>query len=311
MHPAYSVIFFTTASGAGYGLLVLMGLLNALGMLPADRWFGLTGFIISLGLITFGLLSSTFHLGRPERAWRALSQWQTSWLSREGVLAIFTYIPAGLFAIGWVFLEQITGLWMVMGVLAALGAITTVFCTSMIYASLKAIPAWTHSLVSPIYLVLGLATGSLILDAMLRTYGTPVTGLTLVGLAALIISLFLKLSYWKAIDNAPQETDLASATGLGAIGTIRVLDKPHTSENYLQQEMGFKVARKHAEKLRRIAIATLFVVPILLIQLAYVVPQLASAAAVLAIMTAGIGAVTERWLFFAEAKHVVMTYYDI
>ncbi|MBT4940732.1 MAG: dimethyl sulfoxide reductase anchor subunit, partial [Rhodospirillaceae bacterium] len=101
MHPAYSVIFFTAASGAGYGLLGLMGVLNAGGYLPSDKWFGLTGFFLALGLITFGLLASTFHLGHPERAWRALTQWRSSWLSREGVLAVLTYVPAGLFAIGW------------------------------------------------------------------------------------------------------------------------------------------------------------------------------------------------------------------
>jgi sulfite dehydrogenase (quinone) subunit SoeC len=310
MHPAYSVIFFTTASGAGYGLLALIGIFNAGGYLPADRWFGLTGFILALGLITFGLLSSTFHLGHPERAWRAFSQWRTSWLSREGVLAVLNYIPAGLFAIGWVFLEQTTGFWMVMGILAALGAAITVYCTSMIYASLKAIPAWTHALVSPLYLVLGLATGGLILDAMLRVYGAPINGMSVLCLLALVVALALKLKYWQAIDNAPQETDLASATGLGDIGTVRVLDKPHTSENYIQQEMGFKVARKHGKKLRRIAATLLFILPTILVAVTLVAPSLAIAAAVLAVIAAAIGIVTERWLFFAEAKHVVITYYE-
>ena len=310
MHPAYSVIFFTTASGAGYGLLALMGLLNAGGYLPADKWFGLTGFILALGLITLGLLSSTFHLGHPERAWRAFSQWRTSWLSREGVIAVLTYVPAGLFAIGWVFLEQTDGLFMAMGVLAAIGAAITIYCTSMIYASLKAIPAWTHALVPPVYLVLGLATGGLLLNAMLHIWGTPLNGLTILCLAALILALVLKLKYWQAIDSAPQETDLASATGLGDIGIVRVLDKPHTSENYLQQEMGFKVARKHAEKLRRIAVATLFILPIILVSVTLLVQSLTVAIALLAVIAAAIGIITERWLFFAEAKHVVMTYYD-
>ncbi|MCK5623016.1 MAG: dimethyl sulfoxide reductase anchor subunit, partial [Alphaproteobacteria bacterium] len=106
MHPAFSVIFFTTASGAGYGLLVWLGVFGALGLLPPDRWFGVTAFGLAFGLVTAGLLSSTFHLGHPERAWRALTQWKTSWLSREGVVAVLTYIPTGLYAIGWIFLER-------------------------------------------------------------------------------------------------------------------------------------------------------------------------------------------------------------
>ena len=78
MHPAYSVIFFTTASGAGYGVLIWMALLAATGAVAPSPPVGITGFVIALGLITLGLLSSTFHLGHPERAWRALTQWRSS-----------------------------------------------------------------------------------------------------------------------------------------------------------------------------------------------------------------------------------------
>ena len=98
MHPAYSVILFTTASGAGYGLLVWLALGGMLGLVPAERWLGIVGFGLAFALITAGLLSSTAHLGRPERAWRAFSQWRSSWLSREGVMAVATYVPAGLLA---------------------------------------------------------------------------------------------------------------------------------------------------------------------------------------------------------------------
>jgi len=93
MNPAYSVIFFTTASGAGYGLLALLGLIGALTGAPLPPLFALVAIVFALALITAGLLSSTFHLGHPERAWRALSQWRTSWLSREGIAAILTYPP--------------------------------------------------------------------------------------------------------------------------------------------------------------------------------------------------------------------------
>src|SRR5262245_36428379 len=102
MHPAYSVILFTTASGAGYGLLVWLALARLLDLAPALRAFAVVAFALAFTLITAGLLCSTAHLGRPERAWRAFSQWRTSWLSREGLLALATYVPAGLLALGWV-----------------------------------------------------------------------------------------------------------------------------------------------------------------------------------------------------------------
>ena len=160
MHPAFSVIFFTTASGAGYGLLTLLGLFGALGILPATRDFGLAGFGTGLALVTAGLLSSTFHLGHPERAWRALTQWRTSWLSREGLMAVVTYAPVGLFAYGWLYLGRTEGVFAALGIIGALCCAGTVYCTAMIYASLRSIPHWSNRWVPPCYLLLGLATKS-------------------------------------------------------------------------------------------------------------------------------------------------------
>src|SRR6056297_2511505 len=111
MHPAYSVIVFTTASGAGYGLLALLGVWGMMGGHAPSTAFGLISGAVAFGLVTLGLLSSTYHLGRPERAWRAFSQWRSSWLSREGVAAVATYVPAGLFAIGWIFWGENGGIW--------------------------------------------------------------------------------------------------------------------------------------------------------------------------------------------------------
>src|SRR5688500_12203486 len=103
MHPAYSVILFTTASGAGFGLLIGLAAGVVLGLVPQSASFGVVGLGLALVLITAGLLASMLHLGRPERAWRAMSQWRTSWLSREGLAAIATYVPAGVLGFGWVF----------------------------------------------------------------------------------------------------------------------------------------------------------------------------------------------------------------
>jgi len=307
MHPAYSVIFFTTASGAGYGLLFLLGIFNAIGCLPQDRWFGLTSLGIALALITSGLLSSTFHLGHPERAWRAFSQWRTSWLSREGVASVLTYAPAGLFGIGWIFLEETQGIWAILGLLASLGAAVTVYCTGMIYASLKAIPAWNHKLVVPLYLVLGLATGAVLLNALLFLFVEFVMSAMILALLALGASLILKQQYWQSLDATPAESTVETATGLGR--GVKVLDPPHTSTNYLQAEMGYKVARKHAEKLRNIALTTLFALPLVLGVIILLVPSLAVVLGILSVLSAALGIVIERWLFFAEAKHVVSLYY--
>jgi len=318
MHPAYSIIFFTTASGLGYGLLALLGLAGAAGYVPAERWLGAAGLGLALGAVTLGLLSSTLHLGHPERAWMALREWRSSWLSREGVLALVSFVPAGLFAIGWVLFGSTSGVWGICGILAALGAAATVGSTAMIYASIRAIPRWHNGFVPPIYLALSLMTGAFTLDAVLRLFGQGRLGISLLAIAAAGLGAGLKLLYWRRIDAAPPVATAASATGLQDLvgrgseqhAQVRQLDAPHTSANYLQREMGYRVARKHATKLRRIALMTGFALPAALALLALLVGGWAGALlAVLAALLGYLGVLVERWLFFAEAKHAVMLYY--
>ena len=311
MNPAYSIIFFTTASGAGYGLLALLGLGAAGGALPADRWFGLAGLGLSLDAISAGVLSSTFHLGHPERAWRAVTQWRSSWLSREGVASLATYLPAGLLGIGWVFLQDTGGIWAVCGVLAALGAAATVYCTAMIYRSLQAIPRWHQPLVPPVYLLLALATGATWLDLLLGLFSMPAADAAALALLALAAAGAAKLAYWRAIDRAPATATAESATGLGHLGEVRLLDAPHTEANYLMKEMGYRIARKHAAKLRRIAFLLAFAAPAVLLALQLLAGSGPAGAvlAVLAALSMSAGVVVERWLFFAEAQHLVTLYY--
>lgn len=309
MHPAYSVIFFTTASGAGYGMLALMAILGAAGVLPADRWFGFVGLGVALGLITGGLLSSTFHLGHPERAWRAVTQWRSSWLAREGVMAILTYIPAGLFAIGWVFLEATTGFWGVMGVLAAIGAFLTIVCTSMIYRSLKTIHQWHNDWTIAGYVALGFASGAVALSFVAHLFGVAGPVVKALPLVLLPLAWAIKAGYWSFIDRTRSLSTANTATGLHG-GEVRVVDWPHTQENYLQKEMGFQVARKHAVKLRGIAHMLAFAAPFILAVVSMALPNpLAGIAAFAGLASMAAGLLAERWLFFAEAKHTVTLFY--
>ena len=307
MRPAYSVIFFTTASGAGYGLLTLIGIFNLLDWLPETRWFGLAGLGLALTLITAGLLSSTFHLGHPERAWRAMTQWRSSWLSREGVVSVLTYIPAMLWGFGWIVLEKHTGIWGFLGLLASLGAVLTVYCTAKIYKSLKAIPAWTDNKVMPSYLILGLGTGALLLDALLRSFDASSLLMTLLVILSLSLGWCLKFSYWRSLDGKVIESTMASATGLGK--QVKALDPPNTGTTYVQEEMGYRIGRKHAYKLRHICAITLFVIPITLGLIAIAAPTVSPFLSFVSILSAVIGIVIERWLFFAQAMHVVSLYY--
>src|ERR1700730_7538558 len=142
MHPALSIIFFTTSSGAGYALLMLLGLGAPLGLVPPSASFGFAALAIAVLLAVGGLASSAFHLGRPERAWRAFSQWRSSWLSREGVFSALTFLPTGIFGIGWVFFDTTEGLVGLCGIFAAALAAETILATGMIYPSLEPIHQW-------------------------------------------------------------------------------------------------------------------------------------------------------------------------
>lgn len=310
MHPAASVILFTVTSGMGYGLLVLLALLGVTGAVPPQPAFGLAGFGCALALITAGLLASTFHLGHPERAWRALSQWRSAWLSREGVLAIVTYVPALSLAAGWVLAGRSDGVFAVMGWLTVVLALATVLCTAMIYASLRPIPQWRSRWVPLGYLTLALATGALWLALLASLFDLGRGLASAIAGPALLAAAGVKWAYWRDIDGAAPLARVADATGLGALGQARLLERPHTEANYLQKEMGFRVARKHAGRLRRLVLRVGLGLPLLLVLLAPTLPAPAASVLLAAALLAGIlGALAERWLFFAQARHTVNLYY--
>lgn len=306
MHPALSIIVFTIASGTGYGLIAISLFAMLFGLVertPAMAWSSL---IAGSALVSSGLVSSTFHLGHPERAWRALTQWRSSWLSREGVMAIITYIPIFLVGLGWYLDAE---WWVIPAYAAVLCSAITVYCTAMIYASLKPIPAWQNASVPAIYLLLAAAAGTVLTSlfaAANQSLGAPLAILTAIFLGLAGAAKFI---YWRNMDEHGLPATTSSALGLGSQGAARLLELPHTSKNYLQREMGHKIARKHKTKLRRIALIVLSLA-VLLVLVSMNVSQLGAASLlVVASVCLATFLLIERWLFFAEAKHTVTLYY--
>jgi len=310
MHPAYSVIFFTVSSGIGYGLLAVIGVFIAAGWLPMTPELGIVGLGFGFVTVAAGLLSSTFHLGHPERAWRALTQWRSSWLSREGVAAILTFAPLALFAYGWLHLGGQTETLAAAALLTAFGAFVTVFCTGMIYRTLKTIHQWHNAWTLPNYLMMGLAGGAIWLAAIVAVLGNDASGVAWLAAAALALAWGGKGAYWHLIDTTTHPTTPENATGLGRYGRLSKFEGPHTSANYLMKEMGFQVARKHAAKLRRYAHVIGFGAPLVLsVVSAMNGGNLSVFLLVPAALAVTFGLAIERWLFFAEANHVVTLYY--
>ena len=309
MHPAFSIIFFTTATGAGYGLLAMLGIVAACGRLPPDRWLGLASLGLALALIVIGLLSSTLHLGRPERAWRALSQWRSSWLSREGIASLFTFLPTGLFGIGWILFERTDGIVAAGGVIMVAAAALTVVATGMIYASLKPIAQWNTGFTMPAYLIFAIMTGAVLLDAILKLLDWPDRVVEYGALIVIGLGWIWKRATWRHNDRLTSAATVNSATGLAG-GQVRSVEWPHTEESYVLKEMGYRIARKHAARLRLLAQLLAFGLPLVATAIAAATGGgVAKIASVIAVLTQAPGILVERWLFFAEAKHTVTLYY--
>lgn len=303
MHPAPSIIAFTVMSGLGYGLAAVL----CLGLLDPNTLATGIAWLVALALIGAGLLCSTFHLGNPQRAWRAFSQWRSSWLSREGVSAVVTFALLVWSAWLCLFEGQISPVAMVLGFA---GCIATVFCTSMIYAQLKSVDAWHTPLTSASFMLFSLA-GGLTSAAFFDALGAGSrTGVLALGAVVALIAAWVAKLKWRARLGNPSTSTTASATRLGPPGSVRLFEPPHMTSNYLTREMMFRIGRKHAVRLFRLSVILGCVAPVLFLLLGAAAAGLVQALLLLAATCCHVaGILLERWLFFAEARHAVSAYY--
>ena len=304
MHPAKSIIFFTTSSGAGFGLMFVISLMLTISPASVSAVFILAS-LLAIILASAGLFSSLLHLGNPQRAWRALSQWQSSWLSREGVLAMVTL---GLFFIWLYFLMIHSTLIIWLSALIAIFAASTVFATAMIYAQLRPVPRW-HTVLTPLsYLGFALSSGGALLLMFM-----PQAGLSPFVLTAIVLAWVIKLAWWLRADKTQRGgtagSSMKTATGLTEFAEIKLLERPHMTKNYLMKEMMFSIGRKHARRLRQIAIIIGGILPVALIGLSAGNLTLGLFLVGAASLAHLLGLLVERWLFFAEAEHLVGFYY--
>ncbi len=303
MHPAISVIFFTVTSGAGYGVLAMLALTRLFGLdlaLQSDQMMiGLTG----LGLVTAGLISSTFHLANPKNAWRSFIRFRTSWLSREAVFAIIFY-PVSLLYIylEWTLEgEPATGL-KLMAAATLFMALLTVFSTGMIYACLKTIRQWNTALTPTNYIVLGLSLGSLIMASMVSVMAGQVSSVLInLSLGMLLLGFIVKAIYYFWIGK-PAGPTINTALGFTR-ATVRLLDVGHTAGTFLTDEFGYQVAKLRIQILRVAVFLLAFIIPALL--LSRIFGDVSTGSLIFAAVLSYMGVFVERWLFFAEARHVV------
>ncbi|MET0027454.1 MAG: DmsC/YnfH family molybdoenzyme membrane anchor subunit [Candidatus Thiodiazotropha sp.] len=322
MHPAFSVIFLTTLIGAGQGLFLALytGQLYALAnLLPVQTQnFYALGSLIALALLIGGLVASVFHLGRPERAWRAATQWRTSWLSREVIALpatmglIFFY---GLFHyFGWtdpLFVISQTlpvDMTLIIGALATLATFVLFLCTAMIYASLRFIKAWHSPLTVANFLFLGIASGFMLAAAVSAYQGTSLVAFY--GLWAVIATLLGALTRGISLYRNTRsrcKVDLQSAIGVHH-SQLHQKAQGFMGGSFNTREFFHGKSEGFLKIVRYGFVLMVFILPVTLILLAYGLES--SRLPMVAFLIQYLGLVMERYHFFTEAKHPQNLYYQ-
>ncbi|WP_457674745.1 dimethyl sulfoxide reductase anchor subunit family protein [Thiolapillus sp.] len=323
MHPAFSVIFLTTLIGVGQGLFLALvtgqiySLANLLQPQDSVRFYAL-GSALSLAFLAAGLFASIFHLGRPERAWRAASRWRTSWLSREViVLPVFMFLVFLYGVIHWLGWTQplfvVKGLipvdaTLVLGVLGALAAFALFGCTAMIYASIRFIEEWHSPYTLVNFTLFGLASGFMLAAAFSAWSGVDLVGFF--GAWAVIFTLAAGVGRLLSLRrNARLVHKSTLQTAIG-IRHNRIVQKSQgfMGGSFNTREFFHGASPATVRLVRWFFLLMVFVVPVLLLAAAW---WMASPwVPIAAFVSQYLGLVAERWYFFAEAKHPQNLYYQ-
>jgi sulfite dehydrogenase (quinone) subunit SoeC len=309
MHPAFSILFFTTFIGIGQGIVVTLAAWVLSGQQISPGVLSISLMVATL-LLTIGLAASFLHLGHKMRAWRAIAMWRTSWMSRE-VIVLPLYI--GLVAL-WAFVAMLKpgayALQTVMPVLCLIGSVVLWYCTAMIYACLKFIQEWATKFTVANFILIGLASGLLFTTALAALFNTEhiTRALGPVALLALLIALAVRLVSVARNAKIKHRSNLQSATGIKA-------------EKILQKSMGMSAGSFNTREFFHCAqTATVRNVKTIFVLLAFVIPALlciwgikteATWPWVLAAFIQIPGLVAERWYFFAQANHPQNLYYQV
>jgi sulfite dehydrogenase (quinone) subunit SoeC len=316
MHPGFSVIFLTTLIGAGQGLFLglyaaeIAGLLHLVQTPLASNFF-VWGSALALGLTGLGAVASLFHLGHPERAWRALAMWRTSWLSREGITLPAFMAVVLAYALGHQFGWRATP---AIGALAALLCVSLFVCTGMIYACIKFLQEWASPLTVVNYGVLGCASGltlasafaAFTADSLVPAFATAAMAFTLLGLATRSAAL-LRNSRIK------HKSSLQSATGIHH-PRIKQTSQGFMGGSYNTREFFHGRSRALLRSVKWLFLLLAFAVPLLLLGMGLRLSSgLGSGSALLLCLAFGVqyvGLIAERWFFFAQSRHPQNLYYQ-
>jgi DMSO reductase anchor subunit len=300
MHPAPSVILFTVTAGLAQGLFV------ALALLPGwSDQASVVGGLLSMGLLVAGLVASVFHLGRPERAWRAVAMWRTSWLSRE-VLVLPAFIAA---VAAWTLARWLGSPWAGPLVPVALLLCALLwYCTAMIYACLRFLQEWAHPLTIVNYTLIGLASGFTLAAVLARAMDEPAAGACLAAaLAASLIAAATRAASLARNARLKPRSTIQSATGLRHPQVVQRAQGA-TGGSFNTREFFHGKPGAWLRHAKWLAIVAGFLLPAALLGAGLASESAAWPVAALLVQYPGL--LVERWLFFAQARHPQNLYYQ-
>ncbi|MEO7853533.1 MAG: DmsC/YnfH family molybdoenzyme membrane anchor subunit [Rubrivivax sp.] len=310
MHPGFSVILLTTLIGAGQGLFLglyaadLAAALHVIA-LPSGRGFFVPGVMLSLAFTGAGAIASLFHLGHPERAWRALAMWRTSWLSREGIVMLSFMLAVFLYGLAhW--LEWPATL--AIGAVAAVLCLSLFICTGMIYACIKFLQEWASPLTVINYIVLGCASGFTLASAFAAlTEDRLVVAYTATAIAFTLLGLLTRCASLLRNSRIKHKSTLQSATG---IHHPRIVQKSQgfMGGSYNTREFFHGRSRAFLRSIKWVFLALAFAVPLLL--LGFSLSHVSAIVLCLAFLVQYAGLIAERWFFFAQSNHPQNLYYQ-
>jgi len=323
MNPPYSVIFLTTLIGVGQGLFLALFFGQSyisLGQIPVESGkFYAIGSMIAMVFLIGGLIASFFHLGRPERAWRAATQWRTSWLSREViVLPIFMffvflygvlhYFEINPIVFGTAALPE-TSLTIVIGSIGVVACIALFVCTGMIYACLKFLQEW-HTPLTPInYTLFGMASGCTLAALYTQQQQSPLLGHMTVWAIILTMTAFLTRSV-SLIRNYRIKYKSTLKTAIGVRHShIQQKAQGAMGGSFNTREFFHHKKTAFLKSIKWIFMILVFPVPVVLLLFAFY-NQEETILFVLAFVVQYIGLIAERWFFFAQARHPQNLYYQ-
>jgi DMSO reductase anchor subunit len=323
MHPAFSVIFLTTLIGAGQGLFLALysgQLYSVFKLLPEQDpvQFYAIGSLIVLVLLMAGLISSFFHLGRPERAWRSAARWRTSWLSREVIVlpAFMVSVSAwGLIHfLGWnpvlVIFNQTTviDLALLTGAIATVLCFALFLCTGMIYACIKMLQEWATPLTVINYTLLGGASGFMLATAFAAWQGSGMT--YFFGGWALILTVLALITRSASLfRNARLKPKSTMETAIGIRHThIEQKSQGAMAGSFNTREFFHGASPRKYKSVKWAFLVMVFPLPLVLLSIGLGAHLFALLAA--AFLTQYVGLLMERWFFFAQANHPQNLYYQ-